>query len=508
MNVFKTLKTTKKNICINAVAGSGKTFTIVSACKRLHEDEKNVLFLAFNKSIATELGEKLEGLANVSTLHAFGFSVLKSVYNGLGGSKKRVIVDKRKYFKYVKENIFSMSHLISPDEDNKNVYTAIKNVLALFDLARLNLIHSGNRELLETLCDRHGINCLFDETSIVDEMLADAYVMGDSLRIDFTDMIIYPLSLKKFFPHYKYVFVDECQDLSNAQRELMLAASAHGRFIAVGDRKQAINGFCGADCESFDKIAKLPNTIELPLSVNYRCGKNMVKLAKEIVPQIKAHYGAIAGKITHVNHIDKDIFRNGDMVLCRMTFPLVSLCIEMIERNIAAVIKGNDIAVGIRDMISRTKARTTDELKASLKQEREKCIKSLRNTFKFLTEDMARDTPKYIALDDKCKCLEAMADRYNSIETIKVMLIEMFSDENKRNVITLSTVHKAKGLESDRVLIVCPDKLPMTRKGQQPWEVEQENNLKYVAVTRAKKELVFVDVPQEKLHFDDAEDEE
>ena len=49
-------------------------------------------------------------------------------------------------------------------------------------------------------------------------------------------------------------------------------------------------------------------------------------------------------------------------------------------------------------------------------------------------------------------------------------------------------------LESDRVVILLPNKLPLSWKGQKPWQFQQEMNLKYVALTRAKKELVFVDV--------------
>ena len=77
----------------------------------------------------------------------------------------------------------------------------------------------------------------------------------------------------------------------------MLCAAKGGRFIAVGDRNQAINGFCGADCTSFDSICNLPNTIELPLSVNYRCGTNILKLAQEIVPQIQPCNNAISGEL-------------------------------------------------------------------------------------------------------------------------------------------------------------------------------------------------------------------
>lgn len=63
----------------------------------------------------------------------------------------------------------------------------------------------------------------------------------------------------------------------------------------------------------------------------------------------------------------------------------------------------------------------------------------------------------------------------------------------------LSTAHKSKGLEANRVLILLPNKLPLTWRQQQPWQLAQEINLKYVAITRARKELIFVDMEETQL---------
>jgi superfamily I DNA/RNA helicase len=54
-------------------------------------------------------------------------------------------------------------------------------------------------------------------------------------------------------------------------------------------------------------------------------------------------------------------------------------------------------------------------------------------------------------------------------------------------------------LEADNVWIIVPDKLPLRFKGQQDWEFQQELNLCYVAYTRAKKVLTFVDLNEEEL---------
>ena len=85
------------------------------------------------------------------------------------------------------------------------------------------------------------------------------------------------------------------------------------------------------------------------------------------------------------------------------------------------------------------------------------------------------------------------------VNELKHYIDRMFTDEKIKNAITLSTVHKSKGLESNRVLILLGDKLPLTWQNQKEWQLEQEKNLRYVAITRARKELVFVDLTEGEL---------
>jgi superfamily I DNA/RNA helicase len=75
----------------------------------------------------------------------------------------------------------------------------------------------------------------------------------------------------------------------------------------------------------------------------------------------------------------------------------------------------------------------------------------------------------------------------------------LFTDEKVENAVMLSTAHKSKGLEANRVLILLPNKLPLTWQNQLDWQLKQELNLKYVALTRARKELVFIDLDEQSL---------
>jgi len=497
-DIFDEVENGNENIAINAVAGSGKTTTIVMACKRLHLHEHDVKFLAFNKLIADELKEKLKGYADVSTLHAFGFSILKRLYN-FPQYRMYVKVDSWKYQKYVRQNVYSLSTIITPDTSAARVWGFCCNVQKLFDLARVNLIQHGEIKKLEKLCDEHNLVTLFDEVKVCNILLEDAYVMPKDLVIDYVDMIVLPLFHKDAIPTYKYVFIDECQDLNTAQRELMLCAARGGRFVAVGDRNQAINGFAGADCNSFQKIASLPNTIELPLSVNYRCGKNMIKLAQELVPQIQAHNGAIDGEINHVNKLSYNLFKKNDMVLCRTSAPLVGLCMKLIQSGITAVVKGKDIAQDLKVLIENANTKNIQQVLDYLESEKNKLIATIRSDRK-CTEAEAKQAQKYLNLEDRCKCIENIClYSIKDVTELKTYIDRLFTDEKVENAVMLSTAHKSKGLEANRVLILLPNKLPLKWPHQLNWQLKQEMNLKYVALTRARKELIFVDMEEQDL---------
>jgi superfamily I DNA/RNA helicase len=82
---------------------------------------------------------------------------------------------------------------------------------------------------------------------------------------------------------------------------------------------------------------------------------------------------------------------------------------------------------------------------------------------------------------------------------LKSYINRIFSDENIENAVVLSTAHKAKGLEANRVMILLPNKLPLKYPHQQKWQETQELNLKYVALTRARKQLIFIDIKENEL---------
>lgn len=489
--VFNFVKNGNNNAIISAVAGSGKTTTIVEATKLIPKNKK-VLFLAFNKSIANELKERLASYTNIEckTIHAHGFATLKNVHKFIK------VMNGNRFYKLITETSITESEILSPDSDNSLVYAFNRNCLNLIDKCRINLVQYGEIEKIEQLADFYNIELVADEVNFVNKLLKNAYSFNERTKtIDFIDMLALPLqkSYLRFIPKYDFVFIDECQDLSKAQREIVInSLKSNGRFVAVGDRKQAINGFAGALCDSFDLIANLPNTKEFPLSVNYRCGKKIIELVKDIVPQIEPYENSIEGTINEVKNIDN--VEKGDFIICRLTAPLIPTCLYLWRKGKKAYIKGNDIAEGLISLIVKQKVKTISDLIKRFDIEKENLIKRL----KAKKIKNPESSEQYLLLNDKIACIEAIAEdcKTNSINELLNKFETLFSDNDDRDKICLLTAHKSKGLETDNVWIILPDLLPYHRKNQKDWEIEQEKNLQYVAYTRAKKVLNFVKLSQ------------
>jgi superfamily I DNA/RNA helicase len=87
---------------------------------------------------------------------------------------------------------------------------------------------------------------------------------------------------------------------------------------------------------------------------------------------------------------------------------------------------------------------------------------------------------------DQVATIIAIVDGLGSVAEIEPRVQSIFADTGKEgnNAVILSTVHKAKGLEWNRVFIICPT---FKFKGG------QEDNIKYVAITRAKNHLTYVE---------------
>jgi superfamily I DNA/RNA helicase len=83
------------------------------------------------------------------------------------------------------------------------------------------------------------------------------------------------------------------------------------------------------------------------------------------------------------------------------------------------------------------------------------------------------------------------------VQDLEDKIVGMFQDTqgNKSKTLTLTSIHKSKGREWDRVFWYGRNRWNPSSYARQDWQMEQEKNLMYVAGTRAKTTLVDIVVP-------------
>lgn len=500
--IFRFVKDSKNgSAIINACAGSGKSTTAVKAAKRV-PFEKDSLFLAFNKAIANELRERLPEHVPAMTLNGLGhrawmkfrdgniklnssktFDVIKAMTDNNSkhrnedinpwemrrlGSQIRQLVRVAKAFGIVPNGVDGAEGLL---EDS---YQTWEQMIEHFDIS----FGGGERTLNPPNPEK-------DKYTAIDyarEVLKVSLGLWD--EIDFDDQLYLPVVFNAPTSKYHVIFVDEAQDLSAIQRRLVRKALRNkgGRLFAIGDARQAIYGWRGADVNSMAMIAEEFGCASLPLTISYRCPKAVVREAQKYCPEIEASETAEEGIVEDRGLYDPKIFQPGDMVLCRFNAPLVRVAYRLIGGGVPAAIVGRDISGNLAALVKKLGSTTIPGLCNDLREWRTKEIERLKS------KDENADTTK---VEDKFEMLHSFIQCAvpKTVQELLGMIERLFGDGSPETV-NLSTVHKAKGLEADRVFLL---NFHVTNNyARQPWQIEQEKCIRYVAVTRARKALYFI----------------
>ena len=474
------------NALIKARSGSGKTTTAVSSMKLIPKTEK-CLFIAFNKAIAEELNNRLKSRQNCTarTTHSLGYLMIK---RNLGSN---IELDEYKYRNYVKSNIADLTTTNGEITSRYQVEEYIDNITKLIDYARFNLAQSEKE--INKIAQKYSIPVSFDECIVAQKCLEWGKTNTDT--IDYTDMIWLPveLSLKPTGLTYDWVFFDEVQDASLCSTQLFLKCIKRGgRFVCIGDDFQSINQFCGSSEDAFDFIMNYPNTTLFELPMSYRCAKNIVKFANNLVPDIISLENAPDGIIKDNCHI-RDI-KEGDMVLCRSKAPLVNLYVKLLRKNINCYIKGQDIGT---NLINELEKIDKEELNVDLTNDGvfvrlyDKLFMERNKLMETRGLDYDDATLSSIIMDkyDTINILTILAEKFTTKKELINHIKEIFKEDSQG--VCLSTVHKAKGLEAENVYILCHSCMP-SKLAVHEWEKKQEYNIMYVAYTRAKNLLGFI----------------
>lgn len=486
--IFDFVKNGNGNVVVEACAGSGKSWTLIKCLDYINKD-KNVLLTAFNRDIVNELNKKAKLFPNVtvSTLHSLGLSLLQKNF-----PDRDLKLDVFKYKSYVSTNIKTLSSIDIELLSNSDFFRYLNNIYTFVDFGRSYLCQTIKD--LDFIENRYAIETIADEKEIALDVIE--FGKNNLDLIDYTDMIWLPvvLSVKPIGHLYDWIFLDEGQDLTVCQREILLKCrKINTRICIFGDSEQSLYAFSSADPESFKKLKKLPNTISLPLSISYRCPEKIVDLAKTLVPTIESSGDGRKGEV--VENIRLDEIKDGDMVLCRNNAPLMKVYNSFLKEGKKCFIRGKDIGLNLKNNVKKTKK---EILNKSLKSDGVfvrlydnvfDTIRVMVGKYNLSYEEAANSALVSNKLD-MIKSLEILSDGISTATELNERIDTIFSDR-KTGGIALSTIHKAKGLEADNVYIACKHLMP-SKYAKKDWEKRQEENLRYVAYTRAKTKLGFI----------------
>lgn len=480
-NIKKEWQNTENNILIKAVAGSGKTTMLIELLKTC---KHRTLILSFNSSIQKEFQEKIEKndlkQGKAMTVHSLGLKALNShmkvsVNKGKSFDLIKKLQDQEKiFFKYLKwEDKVKLSYTLMDMNDVSRLFLTDDYTLIL--------------KQMKTMDKSVFITDSLDKLWKAFVGIRDASYREKVVDIDFIDMIYLPVVNKIKIPIAPYyLMIDEAQDLSWLLHAFISNLIGQGdvhKWIAVGDPNQSIYGFSGAYNSSFDLFKAYDNVVELPLDICYRCPKSVITAANEIY-DVMLPYKQDLGKVGIIsNALD---VKDNSMIICRNSNPLIELYFYLIGNGRKAQIKGEDIAKSVNKFLKPFTYQTVDQARVNMQQE----ISKLSDNTS--TEE---DKIKYYVYKENYKNFLLLSrNLVSGLDKVSVLINKFQALMNSKGEgITLCTIHKAKGLEADIVYILDESLIPSKfAKSQQ--QLIQERNLKYVARTRAKKEMYYLNI--------------
>ena len=417
-----------------AGAGSGKTSLIVGKINYLIEQcnikENEILCLSFTNEAVNNLKSRLKYNIDVMTFHKLSLNILGDKYT-INNNYLSYVIDE--YFlgivlhdKKIKKKLVNLIDKINVDKYeyylNKGYFDYLKYTIKKFiDL----FIVSGKKinDFLKIKKYKKLISVIIDIYYLYISELYSKYEIDLNLLIGEASNYVSKADLK-----YKYVIVDEFQDISDVRMKLLNSVinSTGAKLLVVGDDYQSIYGFSGSNLESYLKLFKGFKTKIVYLKNNYRCCKEIVDVSCKFVMKNKKQ---IKKEIVTYKHISR---------------PIIIIDSYKLDKLLDYLSKNN------RDIL----------------------ILGRNN----------KDIYKYI---DSSK-IQDISNKYG-------------------NTIKYKTVHSAKGLECDTIIIInlednvlgFPNKINNPEIidyvfPKETYEYAEERRLFYVALTRSKNEVYLL----------------
>lgn len=489
-----------RHLVLRATAGSGKTTTLTEAAWHVGAGQQGssvrAVYFAYNKHSVEAVGPRLPAGIRASTLHAYGRRVLC----GVRGPQMALDNDRS----------LRLAELVYGAEPVSR--RQVRLAARMWDLAREYVLNEdAHDDDLATLAgdaewpENDGVAGLRRVLRAFRfHSLQDWHAGG---LPDFTDFLWLPLELGLGRGTLGTALVDEAQDLTPLRQRFVthllglnelgsnglgLESGAEqeptptGRLIAVGDPEQAIYTYAGADPRGLWRLAGRLRAQELPLSVSFRCPKAHVALARNASEFIQPSGAAGAGTVEHVA-ADSAHYGRGDVVLCRLNAPLLRLALLLMTRRISVNIRGRDLATRLETAAQEAFALPADE--EAVPDRIDALYERRARPLQHRADEGDKAAKKALGeLNDLCSCLRLLALRAvelpggkATLSSVSGVLRGLYREDAD---VLLSTVHRAKGLEWERVTLLHPEGMPA------PYgDPEEERCVLFVALTRSKREL-------------------
>lgn len=485
MAILKGISDTKAML-IKSTAGSGKT-KILEYLVHLglaYNSAMRILAVSFTKDLTSELKIRMPDEVEIRTFNSWGNQAITTHSQGkfnewylINYLRDLLGVPYRKGQKFTPEQ----KQLISVAYKAKAVIEGIKNLF-------VTELDTGT---LREICDRFNIETMIGKEDREGEIfqlarlvIEESWELSGHFEYDYTDQNYLPAYYGWVVPNkYDLIVVDENQDLSYPQIKILTDYAKKNPdtiFVLVGDDNQSIYQWRGAVPNALDLLKEKLQCDEFFLAETWRNPTSHVALINERLPFI--NHKAVKKEEGTYEWISEAKFSEtiaeNDLVLCRQNAPLVPYAYRLLKQGKKAIIKGKDIGRNLVKMIANLELQGDDKnqlLISKIEDYRQEREGKLREQGKNNIADL---------LVDQVEVIKYLAENFTHVSQVIEAIDKIFSDKNAP--ITFSSIHKAKGLESERVFILRPDLLSYE-------EGTEEANVSFVALSRSSDYLAEVD---------------
>ena len=445
----------EKSIVLAATAGAGKTYSCVQRLKELLKrgvDPSKIIFFSFTKAATEELQKRIgDSEIKITTIHAFCLGILAKV-----GKFKNIAT----FYDFIQWFQDKYKPGPSSSSDERDFY--YDTIGTLYE----------ESDYLSSAIAAFKLQSADGIKSLVPSYIVEYNkFMRESRSRDFSDMLIEVRDLlredkwlKMFRNQYDYIFVDEYQDTSTIQLQILLSLNAKYYYM-IGDRNQSIYGYSGANCGLLESMLKdRRETIEMTLSINFRSDTSIVKNSNNY-----SSLKAVANS-KEEGYVDDKLMMKMDELVEVLQFP----------EEVAVLVRTNDVIKKFELFLLKRKVPM--------------------RYFNYITHTDVKNFNKGEVHNTLKAKLAKLKDYFDNDRDI-IHFIERNKNSNK----FITTIHKSKGREFETCVVVnsiAPNMLEQYALSKKQLEkisfdpTDEENieprNIHYVAVSRSKHKLYFM----------------